>query len=76
MQKTNTKTRILIYIFTSVSDIAISVILIPTKGYWTISIGYMASTVLGTGLFMNKYYRFHIGLDMKLFWRKVGLIYS
>jgi O-antigen/teichoic acid export membrane protein len=72
--KNKHKTRSLIYILTSVIDIVISVILIPTQGYWATAIGYVASIVLGTGIFMNWYYHSRIGLDMKVFWSKTGFV--
>ena len=67
--KNRHKIRSLIYILTSVIDILISVILIPSCGYWATAIGYVASIVLGTGLFMNWYYHARIGLDMIYFWK-------
>lgn len=68
------KARSLVYVATSILDILISVVLIPRYGYWATAIGYVVSIVLGTGLFMNWYYQTHIGLDMKYFWSKVGII--
>ena len=67
--KNRHKTRSLIYILTSVIDIVISVLLIPSLGYWATAIGYVASIALGTGLFMNWYYHTRIGLDMIYFWK-------
>ena len=67
--KNRHKTRSLIYILTSVIDIVISVLLIPSLGYWATAIGYVASIALGTGLFMNWYYHTRIGLDMVYFWK-------
>ena len=68
--KNRHKTRSVIYILTSAIDILIAVILIPELGYWATVIGYVASIVLGTGLFMNWYYHTRIGLDMVYFWRR------
>ena len=67
--KNRHKTRSLIYILTSVIDIILSVTLIPSLGYWATAIGYIASILLGTGLFMNWYYHTRIGLDMVYFWK-------
>lgn len=67
--KNRHKTRSLIYVLTSVIDIILSVALIPMLGYWATAIGYVASILLGTGLFMNWYYHTRIGLDMVYFWR-------
>lgn len=69
--KNRHKVRSLIYVLTSVIDIVICVILIPTMGYWATAIGYLASIVLGTGLFMNWYYHTRIGLDMVYFWKNM-----
>ena len=65
------KMRSLIYILTSVIDLVICVIFIPIMGYWATAIGYLASIVLGTGLFMNWYYHTRIGLDMVYFWKNM-----
>ena len=67
--KNRHKIRSLIYVLTSVIDIVISVLLIPSFSYWATVIGYVASIALGTGLFMNWYYHAHIGLDMVYFWK-------
>lgn len=67
--KNRHKTRSLIYILTSVIDIILAVLLIPSMGYWATAIGYIASIFLGTGLFMNWYYQARIGLDMVYFWK-------
>lgn len=72
--KNRHKARSLIYILTSIIDILISVIFIPSLGYWATTIGYISSILLGTGLFMNWYYQYRIGLDMKSFWSEVGLV--
>lgn len=69
--KNRHKVRSLIYVLTSVIDIVICAIFIPTMGYWATAIGYLASIVLGTGLFMNWYYHTRIGLDMVYFWKNM-----
>lgn len=69
--KNRHKARSLIYIFTSIIDIILAVLLIPALGYWATAIGYIASIILGTGLFMNWYYHFCIGLDMVYFWKRM-----
>ncbi|RYQ70488.1 lipopolysaccharide biosynthesis protein [Bifidobacterium pseudolongum] len=67
--KNRHRARSVIYILTAALDIAISVALIPRMGYWATAIGYIASILLGTGLFMNWYYHTRIGLNMMYFWR-------
>lgn len=69
--KNRHKARSLIYVLISVIDIVICVIFIPTMGYWATAIGYLASIMLGTGLFMNWYYHTRIGLDMVYFWKNM-----
>lgn len=69
--KNKHKIRSLIYILTSVIDIVISVLLIPRIGYWATAIGYIASIILGTGVFMNWYYQTRIGLNMVYFWKNM-----
>ncbi|WEV47072.1 oligosaccharide flippase family protein [Bifidobacterium sp. ESL0690] len=69
--KNKHKVRSCIYILTSVIDVVISVVLIPKYGYWATTWGYVVSIVLGTGLFMNWYYQFRIGLNMVYFWKKM-----
>ncbi|MCH9276847.1 lipopolysaccharide biosynthesis protein [Bifidobacterium amazonense] len=69
--KNRHKVRSLIYILTSLIDIIISILFIPTFGYWATAWGYVASILLGTGLFMNWYYHCRIGLDMGYFWKNM-----
>lgn len=42
----------------------------PSLGYWAPAIAYVASIVLGNGLFMNWYYQKRMGLDMGYFWKR------
>lgn len=70
--KNRHKARSIVYVFTALLDIVLSVALIPICGYWATAIGYVASIALGTGLFMNWYYQKRIGLDMVYFWRKMA----
>lgn len=67
--KNRHKMRSLIYLFTALLDIAVSVILIPRYGYWATAIGYILSILIGPGLFMNWYYHRRLGIDMKFFWK-------
>lgn len=68
--KNRHRMRSLIYVLTAVLNIIISVLLIPTMGYWATVIGYVTSVILGPGLFMNWYYQWKIGLDMVRFWKR------
>lgn len=70
--KNRHKARSLVYVLTAVLDVLLSVLLIPTLGYWATAIGYVSSVVLGTGLFMNWYYQYRIGLDMGFFWKSMA----
>ncbi len=42
----------------------------PVLQCWAPAIGYIASILLGNGLFMNWYYHARIGLDMGFFWHR------
>ncbi|KAA8825258.1 hypothetical protein EMO92_06745 [Bifidobacterium reuteri] len=64
------KARSLVYVATSIIDIIITVSLAPRIGYWAAALGYIASIVLGPGLFMNWYYHVKMQLNMLFFWRK------
>ena len=68
--KNRHRMRSLIYVLTAVLNIIISVLLIPTLGYWATVLGYVTSLILGPGLFMNWYYQYRIGLDMVSFWKR------
>lgn len=51
-------------------NVAITVCLAPTVGYWAPTAGYVASIALCNGAFMNWYYQRRVGLDMLVFWRR------
>ncbi|WEV64335.1 oligosaccharide flippase family protein [Bifidobacterium sp. ESL0732] len=65
------KARSLAYVVTAFLNILISVVFIPKYGYWATTIGYVVSVVLSTGVFMNWYFQFRLGLSMKYFWAKM-----
>lgn len=69
--KNRHKTRSVCYLIMAALNLAITLALAPTLGYWAPAIGYAAYVVLGCGLFMNWYYQARIGLDMGFFWRRV-----
>lgn len=54
----------------AVFNVAFTWLASPYLQCWAPAIGYMASIVLGNGLFMNWYYHCRIGLDMGFFWRR------
>lgn len=51
-------------------NVAITVCLAPSIGYWAPATGYVASIALCNGVFMNWYYQRRVGLDMLAFWRR------
>lgn len=69
--KNRHKARSVCYLCTAALNMALTVLLVPTLGYWAPAIAYVAHVLLGTGVFMNWYYQARIGLDMGLFWRRV-----
>ena len=69
--KNRHKARSAAYLVMAALNVALTILLAPSLGYWAPAIGYMAYVILGTGIFMNWYYVRGIGLDMGYFWRKV-----
>lgn len=65
------RARSLAYLLMAALNVALTVILAPSLGYWAPAIGYVAYVVLGCGVFMNWYYHRRIGLDMGRFWRRM-----
>ncbi len=70
--KNRHRARSVCYLLTALLNLMLTALLAPNIGYWAPAIGYVAHVVLGTGLFMNWYYHFRIGLDMVYFWRRVA----
>lgn len=68
--KNRHKARSVVYLFMAVLNVAFTWIASPYLGYWAPAIAYIASIVLGNGLFMNWYYQNRIGLDMIYFWKR------
>ena len=65
------KARSAVLLVMAALNVAFTIVASPQLGYWAPAIGYIASIVLGNGVFMNWYYHFRVGLDMTFFWRKV-----
>lgn len=55
----------------AVASVAFTWVASPVLGCWAPAVAYVASIVLGNGLFMNWYYQRRVGLDMVYFWRRV-----
>lgn len=51
-------------------NVAFTAVAAPHMGCWAPAVGYVASIVLGNGVFMNWYYQRRVGLDMGYFWRR------
>lgn len=68
--KNRHKARSIVYLFMSVVNVVFTWLASPYLGYWAPALAYIASIVLGNGLFMNWYYHVRIGLDMGFFWRR------
>lgn len=65
------RARSIAYLLMAALNLALTVALAPSLGYWAPAIGYVAYVVLGCGVFMNWYYQRRIGLDMGRFWRRI-----
>lgn len=65
------RARSIIYFVIALANVALSVFLIKPFGVVGTCIGTCIANVLGTGIFMNYYYKVKIGLDIKLFWSQL-----
>ncbi len=61
--------RAAIYFLIACVNVGVSIGLIRLWGVVGTSLGTLAALLLGTGLFMNLYYHFRIGLNVKIFWK-------
>ena len=68
--KNRHKARSLVYLGMACVNVLFTWFASPYLGYWAPVVAYIASIVLGNGLFMNWYYQRHIGLDIGYFWRR------
>lgn len=69
--KNRHRARSVVYLAMALVNLAITVGLAGSIGYWAPVVGYVAYVLLGCGVFMNWYYQRRIGLDMVHFWRRV-----
>lgn len=49
-------------------NVAITIFLAPTLGYWAATLGYCVYVLLTDMVFINWYYLKQVGLDMRFFW--------
>lgn len=68
--KNRHKARSVVYLCMALLNVAFTWAASPRLGYWAPAVAYIASILLGNGLFMNWYYHARIGLDMGCFWRR------
>lgn len=73
--KNRHKARSIAYLCMAVINVALTIVLAPSIGYWAPVFGYIAYVVLGCGFFMNWYYQIRIGLDMFYFWKQILKIF-
>ncbi len=69
--KNKHQARSIVYFFIAVANIFISIPLIKIWGAVGAAIGTSVSLVMGNGVFMNWYYHFYIGLNMKFYWKSI-----
>lgn len=65
------KARSWVYLFITITNIYISILLIKKFGPIGAAMGTAISLILGNGIFMNWYYHKKIGLDMIYFWKQI-----
>lgn len=64
------RARSIAMLISAAGNVALTVALAPSLGYWAPAIGYCLSVALCNGLFMNWYYHVRVGLNMGAYWRK------
>lgn len=64
--------RAVIYFVIACVNVAASIGLIRLWGVVGTSLGTLAALILGTGLFMNLYYHFRVGLNVAVFWKALS----
>lgn len=69
--KNRHRARSVAYLCMAALNVAVTILLAPSLGYWAPAIGYVSYIIFGCGVFMNWYYQTRIGLDMVYFWRRV-----
>lgn len=65
------KFRSILYSIIAMGNIIISIPLIKMYGPIGAAIGTAISLIIGNGLFMNIYYHFRVGLNMKYYWKEI-----
>ena len=65
------RVRSIIYFVIACANVVLSIFLIKSFGVIGTCIGTCLANVVGTGIFMNYYYKVKLGLDIKLFWRQL-----
>ena len=61
-----------VYLFIALFNLTLSIPLIKRFGGVGGALGTAIALIIGTGLIMNWYYHFRIGLDMKHFWLQIA----
>lgn len=76
IQRAKNKHRIrsVVYTIIAAGNVAVSIPLIRAFGATGAAMGTALSLIPGSILFMNLYYQYALGLDMKEFWRQMGTI--
>lgn len=69
--KNKHRTRSIVYFFISIGNVAISIPLIKRFGATGAAIGTAIAMFCGTWVFMNFYYHFRIGLNIKEYWKNM-----
>lgn len=64
------RTRSIAMLISAAGNVALTVALAPSLGYWAPVVGYCASVALCNGVFMNWYYQFRVGIDMVAYWKR------
>lgn len=69
--KNRHQVRSVVYFFIAIANIVISIPFIRRWGSVGAATGTMVSLIVGNGLFMNWYYYFCIGIDVRYYWKNI-----
>ncbi|GJM56109.1 hypothetical protein ATOP_17640 [Granulimonas faecalis] len=69
--KNRHRARSVVLMVMALLNVAFTWVAAPALGYWAPAIAYVVTIAVGNGAFMNWYYHFRIGLDMRIFWARV-----
>ncbi len=66
------RARSITYLVCAFTNMVLTAVLAPMLGYWAPAIGFSVYIIVATWIFMNWYYQARVGLDMRIYWKRVA----